>query len=48
MSLSFGQMLCGKLEVPKCSVCLEDMNCNLATIECGHVFHDIWYLLFMS
>jgi hypothetical protein len=30
-------------EVPACTVCMEEMTENLASIGCGHIFHSLWY-----
>jgi hypothetical protein len=36
------------MEFPTCSICLDYMTINLATTQCGHVFHIKWYYILLN
>jgi hypothetical protein len=33
-------MFQGIIDLPKCSICLENLDEKLSSISCGHVFHS--------
>ena len=43
MNLNSDEKTAGILEIPKCTICLEDLRDNLCALQCGHVFHLSWF-----
>ena len=34
-------------EIPKCTICLEELKSDLCSLNCGHIFHFKWLINFV-